>query len=114
MTMSRLLIILAAAAALCPALGHAQTFRCENGVVAAGDSKAEVSQRCGSPQTTDSYCEPLPPSNSVNAKGETVVNVAQCENVDSWTYNPGHGKFLSTLQFRRGKLTAIVDGARVP
>lgn len=105
--------LLIAALLLLPATSQAQTYRCENGVVGSGDSKAEVIQRCGQPQSQDSYCEPFTQATGVDANGAPLTTVAQCENVDLGTYNPGTGKFLGTLEFRRGRLSGIVDGDRV-
>jgi hypothetical protein len=42
------------------------------------------------------------------------VNVAPCETVDEWTYNPGSGQFFTALRFERGALSSIKYGARVP
>jgi len=33
--------------------------------------------------------------------------------VDDWTYNPGRGQFMTSLQFEAGKLSAIKYGDRV-
>jgi hypothetical protein len=42
-----------------------------------------------------------------------VVIVAPCRNVDEWTYNPGRGQFMTTLQIDGGVVTAIKYGDRV-
>lgn len=82
----------------------AEGLRCNNDIVNTGEAKASVLLKCGEPMLKDSYC-----------KSTTVThNGNECEKIESWTYNPGSGKFLTTLKFSEGKIIAIEYGARVP
>ncbi|RVU34411.1 DUF2845 domain-containing protein [Rheinheimera riviphila] len=82
----------------------AEGLRCNSDIVNTGDAKASVLQKCGEPMLKDSFCNPT-----------TVVNDGnECEKIETWTYNPGSGKFLTTLKFSQGKIIAIEYGARVP
>jgi hypothetical protein len=89
----RLFAVLCAVFAMASASAETTSFRCKNDLVNLGDSKASVLQKCGEPAT--------------------VVNVNACQNVDDWTYNPGRGQFMTSLQFEAGKLSAIKYGDRV-
>lgn len=106
--------ILLASAVLASALpsAHAQTYRCDRGVVAGGDGKPDVVQRCGQPQSQDTFCEPIAIRSQYDANGVAIVVAPQCETVDRWTYSAGSGSLLTTLEFRRGKLTSISTGNR--
>ena len=106
-------IVLAAASLFMATNAEAQTLRCGNSVVGAGDTKAAVLQKCGEPVMKETFCKAAEPQTAVNPQtGTTIVNVLPCENVDDWTYNPGQGKLMTTLRFREGTLRAITDGDR--
>lgn len=89
----------------------AESLRCNGDIVSIGDSKAEVTLKCGSPSMTDSFCEKVPvrfvKSDGTEAYGES------CEDVDVWTYNPGKGQFWTHLYFSHGKLREMKYGSRV-
>lgn len=106
--------LLAAGAAL-PATAATLSFRCKNDLVNVGDSKATVLQKCGEPVIKDTFCKPVEPATVASgaAPNSTVVTVNTCRNVDDWTYNPGYGQFMTSLQFEAGKLTTITYGDRV-
>ncbi|WP_432721017.1 DUF2845 domain-containing protein [Jeongeupia wiesaeckerbachi] len=105
-------ITLATVSALCVVPALADSFRCQNSLVSEGDSRAAVLQKCGEPLAKDSFCEARQTSTTPLPNGGTVVNVTQCETVDEWTYNPGSGKFLTTLRFESGRLSNIKLGDR--
>lgn len=114
-THSRFILV---AAALVGAFGSAsaqtQSFRCKNDLVNLGDSKASVLQKCGEPVVKDSFCKPVEASTATrSANGSTVVNVDSCQRVDDWTFNPGRGQFMTSLQFESGRLVTIRYGDRV-
>lgn len=103
-------MILAAGAAS----AQTQSFRCKNDLVNLGDSKSSVLQKCGEPVSKDNFCKPVETTTSTDATSKsTVVNVNACQQVDDWTYNPGRGQFMTSLQFESGKLVSIKYGDRV-
>lgn len=89
----------------------AESMRCHNDIVQIGDTKADIIQKCGNPEMTDSYCEKLP-QQVPRADGTTLI-VDSCENIDIWTYNPGKGQFWTHLYFAKGKLREMKYGDRV-
>ena len=106
-------IMLAATSLFMATHAEAQTLRCGNSVVGPGDTKTAVLQKCGEPVMKETFCKAAEPQTVANPQtGATIVNVLPCENVDDWTYNPGQGKFMTTLRFREGTLRAITDGDR--
>lgn len=107
-----------------PAMAETTSFRCKNDLVNIGDGKASALLKCGEPVRKDAFCKPVtqpvvalvPNAPAVSpSPGSTsvTVNVAACETVDEWTYNPGYGQFMTTLRFESGKLAAITYGDRV-
>jgi hypothetical protein len=90
------------------------TFRCKNDLVNLGASKASVLQKCGEPVLKDDFCKPMEATAYTRTDSKTtVVNVNTCQKVDDWTYNPGRGQFMTSLQFESGKLVSIKYGDRV-
>jgi hypothetical protein len=94
-------------------LTSAQSLRCNSDLAVIGDSKASVLQKCGEPVHRDSFCKPVVQQTSLPSTSQTTVNVLPCENVDEWTYKPGYGQFLTTLQFQSGNLVSIRYGDRI-
>lgn len=92
----------------------AESLRCKGDLAGIGDSKAAILQKCGEPIHQDSFCKPSAQQPILgSAQGQTTVNVLPCEKVDEWTYNPGYGQYLTTLQFQSGRLVSIRYGDRV-
>jgi len=62
----------------------------------------------------DSFCKPVEPKTvPQGVSNTTVVVVPACQNVDQWTYNPGYGQFMTTLEFEGDKVATIKYGDRV-
>jgi hypothetical protein len=81
-------------------LGHADTMRCETGlVVSNGDSAADVLTKCGKPTQREKRqeCHGL----------YTGRSRADCVTVDMWTYNFGPRRLLYSLIFKKGRLAAV-------
>ncbi len=93
----------------------AESMRCGGYLVQVGDGKAEILQQCGEPVLRDNFCKALPgaPARPSTATDGNIVIAPPCENVDEWTYNPGAGQFMTTLQFVEGRVRAIRYGNRV-
>lgn len=82
---------------------EAETLNCKNDFVNVGDSKASVLLKCGEPLMKDSYCI-----------SDSTANNSDCQSIETWTYNPGSGQFLTTLKFSEGKIIEIEYGDRIP
>jgi hypothetical protein len=104
--MKRLLIPLSLA--LIGAAASAQNLRCGNTFAERGDSKLTVLSKCGEPALKDTYCKPDP---APPARDGTV---RPCLNVDTWSYRPGRGQFITLLEFQEGSLQSIHYGDRIP
>ena len=85
----------------------AQNLRCKNDFAERGDSKHTVLSKCGEPVFKDSFCrqDPVPTGTKVRQP---------CTNVDSWSYRPGSGQFVTILEFQEGTLKSIRYGERIP
>jgi hypothetical protein len=85
---------------------EAQTLRCGDKVVSAGDTKAEVVMKCGEPAGKDSHSEEIIEKIDENAKRKVKVTVT----IDEWTYNLGPDTLIRILTFTNGKLVNIREG----
>ena len=90
----------------------AGSLDCKNNFAEIGDSKASILFKCGEPMFKDSFFKSVKSKISANQAKSTPS--LQCETIDLWTYNPGPGQFLTTLQFERGMLMSIKYGDRIP
>jgi hypothetical protein len=102
----------------------ADTFRCGSKLVREGDTKVEVLIRCGEPLTKDAS-RTLVGVNKVTTTDKTPggeigitettreATRAEYADVETWTYNPGVGRFLRILTFVGGRLTSVETGDRV-
>lgn len=99
---------------------NADSMRCGTRLAQVGHTKADVTEICGSPNYTDSYCEPLTTNLQIqaNQQGDNNIqnNIAiqSCRNIDIWTYKPGSGQLTAHLYFVEGKLRKIERGERIP
>ena len=115
MRSARLLFMAAAfSLASASALADTRSFRCKQDLVKLGDTKSTALSKCGEPVMKDSFCkkEQQAVAPSASNRSTTVIVNNGCDTVDEWTYNPGAGQFMTTLQFEQGTLQAIKYGAR--
>lgn len=100
----------------------AQSLRCKGDFAEIGNSKGTILQKCGEPMLKDSFCKPVPQTQTntlaaPDARGAatniTNITINQCINMEEWTYNPGYGQFMTMLQFEAGGLKSIRYGDRV-
>ncbi|MBK8186138.1 MAG: DUF2845 domain-containing protein [Cellvibrio sp.] len=90
---------------------QADSLRCEGRLVDPGDTKADVTGICGSPEITDSYCEPTTRSTVDSTGKETIIE--SCDPVDIWSYKAESGGLWKHVYFSKGKVTDIRNGERV-
>lgn len=91
----------------------AEYLRCKNESVNVGDSRSSLLQRCGEPAMKDTFCRPFESTQNATMSSGVVVAAPSCRNVEEWTYNPGYGQFMTTLQIDGGKVVSIKYGDRV-
>jgi len=96
-----------------PVFVSAEYLLCKNESVNVGDTRSALLQRCGEPVIKDTFCKPVESMPSTPSGSGIVVAVPSCRNVDEWTYNPGRGQFMTTLQIDSGKVVSIKYGDRV-
>ncbi len=77
----------------------ADSFRCNNKLVKAGDTSIEVKIKCGKPFDTEYI-------GKARISNEYV-------NIERYTYVPEKGKFVKILEFHNGTLVTIINGPRV-
>lgn len=105
-TMTKIIRLIGALFILLPSLGHADSLRCGQTLVEVGENKAELLDKCGRPQLTDSFCR------NVVLPGRNDYTV-YCDRIEVWTYNFGPGSFLMNVEFKEGRITDITHGDRV-
>lgn len=92
-------------------LAQADSLRCEGRLVDLGDTKADVTGICGSPDITDSYCEPTTRRALDSTGKETIIE--SCDQVDIWSYKAESGGLWKHVYFSQGKIISIRNGERV-
>jgi len=85
---------------------YADALRCGTHVVEVGSHKSDVLARCGQPLSSDkrSQCKP-----ELLQTGATVQN---CEEIEEWTYKKGQGQFMTLVELRANRVTAISQTGR--
>ncbi len=89
----------------------ADSLRCEGKLVDIGDTKADTSSICGSPEITDSYCEPVT-RRTRDLEGKEVI-VESCDQVDIWSYKSESGGLWKHVYFAQGRVIRIRNGERI-
>lgn len=89
----------------------ANSLRCDGRLVDTGDTKADVTDLCGSPDMTDSYCEPTT-RRTLDSQGKETI-IESCNDVDIWSYKPDRGGLWKHVYFSQGKVIDICSGERV-
>jgi hypothetical protein len=82
---------------------QAAAMRCDGGVVRLGDTEATVLARCGEPDLASERQRELR-----GAHGRGV----RLQDVKTWTYKRGYGRFVLILTFEGGLMTRIDRGPR--
>jgi hypothetical protein len=83
----------------------AESLRCNTQLVSVGAVKAELLEKCGTPQFVDHYCK----KSYVVSRHEITP---YCNEVELWTYNFGVGTFLMNVEFQEGRISDISHGGR--
>lgn len=98
---------------------RAESLRCQGKLAKIGDTKFEITEKCGEPVATDHFCQPIenPPLIQAvqNGTQNTQINIVSqsCIDVDVWSYSPGKGRFITHLYFTQGQLVDMKYGDRI-
>lgn len=92
-------------------IASADSLRCEGRLVDTGDTKADVSGICGSPDITDAYCEPTT-RHTLDSEGKETI-IESCNDIDIWSYKAESGGLWKHVYFSQGKVIDIRSGERV-
>ena len=103
MNRALLLLLLATTAGT----AQADALRCGNKLVTEGDTRAEVSNKCGDPTDVDHSTVMVPPTTWIQGRpvvaGNGLVEVV----VETWLYNLGPHQFMRRVRFQDGRVVAI-------
>lgn len=98
------LVVLAA-----PGVALSQYLRCGGDVVADGDRKFEVLQKCGEPAQKDTRIEERQVSR-LDPRRKVLRTYTVTVPVEVWTYNFGPGRLLYFVTFEDGVVVDIQTG----
>jgi hypothetical protein len=108
---TRPLLFAGLVAAALPAASHAESLRCENGIVAEGDSRLALVYKCGQPALRDDYCAPVYYNRSLDPVPDVVAGAyVPCLYTEEWLYPRGPGEFLAVIRLRGGRVQSITYG----
>lgn len=93
-------ITLAVAAASAPAF--AETLRCGSSLIQEGDTQGYVQDKCGEPDSKQTYTEPV----LARRENGTSYEVGTTSR-DVWRYKRGNGSFPAVLTFEKGMLKKL-------
>jgi Protein of unknown function (DUF2845) len=103
MNRALLLLLLAAFAGS----AQADALRCGNKLVTEGDTRAEVSSKCGDPADVDHSTVMIQPTTWIHGRpvviGNGLVEVA----VETWLYNFGPHQLMRRVRFQDGRVVGI-------
>jgi hypothetical protein len=86
---------------ICNSSSQTNSFQCPNGIVSVGDTREEVADKCGKPNSKI-YTEVSP---LVGSDAYRERNTHTYETY--WKYDPGPNGFVYRVEFRGGKVHRI-------
>jgi hypothetical protein len=95
-------IVTAAALVVLATPAWAETLRCGNSIIKEGDSQGYVQDKCGEPESKQTYTEPVLgryPNGNTYSAGTTSRDV--------WRYHRSNGSFPAVLTFEQGVLKKL-------
>jgi hypothetical protein len=87
-------------------LAFSDVMRCSSKVVSVGDHKIDLLKKCGQPLSKDvrNKCESHVLKNGAYR--------SSCQDVEEWSYKFGQGQFLTLVEIRDNRISAISQGDR--
>jgi hypothetical protein len=80
----------------------ADTLRCGSSLIQEGDTQGYVEEKCGAPQSKQTYTEPVY-ARRENGSSYEVGTTSK----DVWRYQRGSGAFPAVLTFEKGVLKKL-------
>lgn len=88
---------------------HAETLRCDGGLVSEGDSRVSLLYKCGEPLLKDSFCAPVVYASTLEPVPTGVATaVLPCQPMEEWLYDRGAGNLMAKVRLRAGVIQAIL------
>ncbi len=88
-------------------IAQADAFQCGNALVSSGDTRDEVTAKCGNPSDIERSTAFVPSVAWVNgapvSAGNTLIEVP----VELWLYNFGPTKLMRRVRFESGRVVSI-------
>jgi hypothetical protein len=103
MNRALLLLLLAATAGT----AQADALRCGSKLVTEGDTRAEVSNKCGDPTDVDHSTVMVQPTTWIHGRPVVVGNGQVEVVVETWLYNFGPHQFMRRVKFQDGRVVGI-------
>jgi len=88
------------ASAAAPAF--AETLRCGSVLVTEGDTQGYVQEKCGEPQSKQTYTEPV-----MARRADGTAYEVGTTSKDVWRYQRSNGSFPAVLTFEKGVLKKL-------
>jgi hypothetical protein len=82
-------------------------FRCGTKLVTEGDTRTDVSNKCGDPEEVDHSSILVQPTAWIHGRPVLVGNGFIEVPVEVWLYNLGPNKFMRRVKFQDGRVVAI-------
>jgi hypothetical protein len=98
--MIRIVAVTAALVTAAPAF--ADTLRCGSSLVKEGDTQGYVQEKCGEPESKQTYTEPVY-ARRANGSSYEVGTTTK----DVWRYKRSNGSFPAVLTFEKGVLKKL-------
>jgi hypothetical protein len=86
---------------------HAEALRCGTKLVTEGDTRSEVSNKCGDPTEVDHSSILVQPTVWIHGRPVVVGNGMIEVPVEVWLYNLGPQKLMRRVHFQDGKVVSI-------
>jgi hypothetical protein len=96
-----------AAVVLGSAPAHADTLRCDTGLITTGDTAGELLARCGRPAQVDQSQLLRPPVIWLDGRPWRLPGGDLVVPVELWTYNLGPNKLMRRVRLEDGRVKAI-------
>jgi len=100
--MTRLVAVATLFIAFAATPAFAETLRCGSVLVKEGDTQGYVQEKCGEPQSKQTYTEPV-----MARRADGTAYEVGTTSKDVWRYQRSNGSFPAVLTFEKGVLKKL-------